>query len=97
MKVNFLGYESEIRIGKYKTEDQTSISLIDTEDGEPVAIATVCIPKVKVNPGEVIIKDYSENEGILDVLIEAGVISEPKRYIKTGYINCSVCDLLISN
>jgi len=97
MKVKFLEYESKIKIGKYKTEDQTSISLIDTEDGEPVAIATVCIPKVKVNPGEVIIKNYSENEGILYVLIEAGIISEPKRYIKTGYVDCPVCDLLINN
>jgi hypothetical protein len=40
-----------------------------------VATATLNLPEIALGPDEVIIKDYSENEGMLDTLILAGLFS----------------------
>lgn len=95
MKISFLSYDCKIVKGVY-SNGRTAMELVDATDGEPVCTATVNIPETHIEKDEVIIKNYSENEGILDVLIEAGVISKPSRTIQTGYVEAHVCKLLIS-
>ena len=46
---------------------------------------------------EDIIKDYSENEGVLKSLIDAGIISEPLYSVTTGFVEVAVCKLLIKS
>ena len=41
------------------------------------------------------IKDYSENEGMLDALVKAGIVSEPIEYYHTGYVTCPLVEVLI--
>lgn len=62
------------------------------EDGLPYGRHSVWIEGLASD--EVAIKNYSEGEGTLDILIRAGVISEPIRYITSGYIRIPVCKLL---
>ena len=56
---------------------------------------------VSVNPSEVLknghvaIKNWSENEGILNVLIREGVVSTPSHFIKSGFVDIPVCKLLV--
>ncbi len=50
------------------------LRLRDSEDGESVATATINVREEPLAEGEVIIKDYSENEGMLDALRDAGVV-----------------------
>jgi len=64
-----------------------------SEDG-PWAMCTVCMPEITLAENEVIIKDYSENEGILEALVEAGIVSEPTRFVRVGYAIGYVCLLL---
>jgi hypothetical protein len=64
---------------------------------EDIAVATINLPAEMMTDDEVIIKDYSENEGMLAVLVEAGIISDPVRYVRTGYVNSPVCKLLIKD
>jgi hypothetical protein len=66
----------------------------DKLDPGPVLTATVNLPEIPIETDEVIIKDYSENEGILEVLIEAGIISEPNWTIKSDHVTFPVCRLL---
>jgi len=73
-------------------EGGTSIELFDIEDGEPYMTATVWVEGLKDN--EVAIKNHSENEGILQVLIDAGIISEPKRVVQSGFVVIHICDLM---
>ena len=73
----------------------TAINLIDCEDGMPYAVATTCMTNVDLNPDEVTIKNWSENEGILEAMIKAGIISEPIKTIPSGYVQVPVCKLLI--
>jgi hypothetical protein len=80
---------------KYRQGDRTALELVDHKTGEPVAMATVNIPEEPIEKDEVIIKNWSENEGILQALIKGGIISKPIRETKTGYATAYVCKLLI--
>lgn len=61
---------------------------------EPSYTASVWIPGI--NEGEVAIKDYSENQGILEALVDAGIVEEPHRYEFSGMALIPVCKLISS-
>lgn len=79
------------KLEKYR-DNSPAISLY-TDDGEPYMIATVKLPDVVLKSDEVAIKDWSENRGILDVLIKAGVVSKPVRFEKTGFVTVPIVKL----
>jgi hypothetical protein len=70
-----------------------ALQLVDADTGEPIATATVNIPPEPLEDGEIIIKSYSENEGMVDALVKAGVIEKPHRAIKTGWVQADVAML----
>ena len=92
--VRFKRWTGVIEKGQYGN-GRIALSLEDTKKGETILVATINVPEEKIEKDEVIIKDYSENEGILDILIHAGIISKPVRIIETGMITAPVCKLLI--
>ena len=67
----------------------------DVYKGEPIAMATVNLPEVELADGEVFIKDYSENEGMLEALENAGVVKFTGQYVKSGFVIIPICKLLI--
>lgn len=71
---------------------RTAIQLIG-EDG-PFAVATVNIPEAILAPDEVLIKDYSENEGMLQTLVTAGIVQVTDRGHRSGWVNIPICKLL---
>jgi len=71
--------------------ERLCITLIDANTGEEYLRATVNIPDVELGKDELIIKDYSENEGILKALVDAGVIEETGKYVQTGFVKFPVC------
>lgn len=89
--VEFAGFKCEVMIQKYGTGNP-AVRLLDIEDGMPVATATVNIDGL--DSDEVAIKDYSENEGMYDALLKAGVISPKHRNLSTGYVTVPVCKLI---
>jgi hypothetical protein len=93
MSIKFKNWNCEPQFLQYSNK-RTAIRLIDSRDGDTIAVATVNLPNEKLNDNEVIIKDYSENEGILQSLQSASIISEPLRYVETGFVTCPVCTLL---
>jgi len=93
LKTPYAEYNVYLKKGKY-WNGQTSIVLIDDEDGCQVMVATVNIPDAQLEKDEVIIKNYSENEGVLDFLIENGITSKPDRWIASGWVTCPVVKLL---
>lgn len=67
--------------------ERPAIMLREVETGEHIATATINIPKVRIPKNTVFIKDYSENDGMVDALIKAGVIEEKKIVeIQTGHV-----------
>jgi hypothetical protein len=46
-----------------------------------------------LDENEVAIKNYSENEGILDVLVAEGIVKSPHRYVNSGFVKIPICEL----
>jgi|APSaa5957512576_1039674.scaffolds.fasta_scaffold12820_6 hypothetical protein len=88
--VKFKQWNCEVEFGEY-SNGRIAIELVDPE---PIAVATVNLPDVVLKDDEVIIKDYSENEGVLDALVEAGYVSKPIDWVRTGFVTCPICKLL---
>lgn len=65
------------------------------EINECACYATINVKEVELAPNEVIIKDYSENEGLYQCMLDAGHIGPEKRRIETGFVTAPVCDLLL--
>ena len=76
----------------YLDNDRVAIELM-LEDGEPWAVATVNMPEIPLAEDEVIIKTYSENEGVLECLLAANVVSKPLRYVPAGYTQVPIVKL----
>ena len=72
---------------------QVRIDLVDTTDGCPYATATVSIQDAFYEQDEVFVKNYSENIGVLDFLIENNIVHKPHRTIGSGYVTIPVCRL----
>ena len=92
-KLKFKGTNCKIEMGIYSNGRQ-AIELVNIKTDEPVLVATINVPNVLLKETELIIKNYSENEGILSVLINANIISQPLRYIDTGLVSSPVCKLI---
>lgn len=86
-------YQVTIQLGKYKN-GQTSMQLLDAEDGTPVATASIAMPELSLDENEIVVKDYSENEGMLDFLLENSIVEMCSEYVETGYHISSVVKLL---
>lgn len=80
--VDILEYEGEI-----------SIELYSVRGKKLVATASVGL-RVSVPPGYVAIKDYSENSGMLQALVEAKIVAEPSYYVPSGFVEIPVCEVL---
>jgi hypothetical protein len=87
----FNDFKCEIQIEKYHNGNKV-IRLVDAEDGMPVAVATTNVEGLQ--PDEIAIKDYSENEGMYETLVKAGVISPMHKEIEQGWVRIPICKLI---
>jgi len=91
--VHFHGFECEVEQRTY-TNGRTALVLVDTKDREEVAIATVNLPEAPLKAGEVFIKDYSENEGMLAALEKAGIVQATGETVRSGFVEVRVAKVL---
>lgn len=89
--MKFKHWDCNIKIGYY-ANGNTAIQLFGKEDHEPVATATINLYE-KLPQNQAYIKDYSENEGMLEVLMEAGIVTKILGYRHNGYIVAPLCEL----
>lgn len=83
-------YTLQINRGSY-SNGNVAMTLIDCVDGLPFATAT--INHNSLQEGEVAIKDYSENAGVLIFLLDNNIVKPPHRFINSGFVNIPVCKL----
>jgi hypothetical protein len=93
VEVIFDEWDCYIEFGEYPN-GRTAIELINKEDGDSVVVASVNLPDEILDSGEIAIKNYSENTGVMELLINAGVISQPIRYVNTGMVRIPICKKL---
>ena len=92
--ITFLNYKCNIVKEQY-TNGRTALLLMDVDDNEHVATATVNLPDDDIPEKYVAIKDYSENEGMLNLLIEEKIVAQPVEHISSGFVSIPICKLLI--
>ena len=96
LQVEFMGIRCNVDTQQMYKNNRRAIILTDMEDGSGVAYASVNVPMEELGNDEVIIKNYSENEGLLEVLVEARIISEPVDYANISrHVTAPICKLLI--
>jgi hypothetical protein len=92
--VTFNGLECRLEFHKY-INGRTAIMLVDANNGEEVAMATVNVPEIPMDDNYVLIKDYSENAGMLQALQEAGIVKPTGCIFDVGCVGIPECELLV--
>lgn len=94
MNVKFKGWNCKLEFGYYQN-GSPAITLVDAEDGSPVAKATVNIPQYTsmLGDNQMFIKNYSENEGMLKTLVDAGVVIDTGNIIHFGHVTIPIVTL----
>lgn len=97
--VIYKGWHCDLLKSYYAHGNRVALCLVAGEKdecpGEPVSTCTVNLPDEPLGEGEVFIKDYSENEGMVEFLVKEGVVEKTGREVRSGYIAVPVCKLLI--
>jgi hypothetical protein len=93
-QITFKDWTCDVRMDNYQN-DRVALMLTDVKDASPIATATVNIPEANLEVGEVIIKSWSENNGMAEALIAGGIIGPELGKIPTGHVVATVHELLI--
>lgn len=95
MRINvntkYIQGEVEIEFKKYQN-GSVAIQAFSL-DGEPEFTATVALDEMPPD-GYVFLKGWSENEGVPNALVKAGVVELTGRTIATGYVEAQEAKLL---
>lgn len=94
-RVNYKGCPCNLMKSFYHHGNRVALCLIDAENGEPVATATVNIPEMPLSEDEILIKNYSENQGMLSFLEKEEIVQRTGRVVESGYVTIPVCILLV--
>jgi|SRR5665647_1989538 len=90
-KVTFQGIDCSVRVSSYNN-GQVNIQLFDEEG--PYATASICLVGQELPQNYTAIKNYSENEGILDALVEAGVVRYTGVKVAVGMVMVPIVEVL---
>lgn len=90
LSVEYLDEICKIQVGEYNNGGLIALQLID-EWGMPVATCTC--NSLFLEKDEVAIKNWSENYGIYEALLDSNIIEEKHRNIDIGYNSAPVCRL----
>lgn len=61
-----------------------------SEDGEPWGTLSKILPGVTLDPGEVLIKTYAENEPFRQPLLDSGLFEDTGKRVPSGFIKLEV-------
>lgn len=73
----------DIIAGKYPNR-RLALTLIDIYDGTPAAKVTVNVPECPLEKDAIIVKSYSENEGMLEWLVKSGLVESTGKPVIVG-------------
>lgn len=94
--IQFRDWDCMLEVTTYANNGRIALNLIEVDSPyELVACATVNLPDAEVGMNEVLIKDWSENEGMVEALQRAGVIGPVLDMVPAGYTAASKHELLI--
>jgi hypothetical protein len=72
--VKYKGWNCRVQTANYAEGDRLALQLVDADTGERIATATVNAPEIPLKQNEILLKGWSENTGLPEVLEEAGIV-----------------------
>jgi len=78
-----------ISMGTYREDNSPVISLI-LGDGSPLMHLTVCIKGSNLQPGEILVKSWSENEMLVPRIYDLGLFEDTGRRVASGWVEAQV-------
>ena len=99
--VQFKDWRCRLYLASY-SDGNTALSMYDTEDGSAIACVSINLvdddgnvePELLEDRALIYLKDYSENEGMLDLLIAEGIVERTGRYRQSGYIEAPLVRII---
>lgn len=87
VQVTFAGFRSNVVKTTYPAGGATALLLIDADDGSLVTNASINVSGVSedLSGAELVLKTYSENEGLLTLLEDENIIEHTGHSVMTGY------------
>jgi hypothetical protein len=85
IRVTRAGCTCRVVFDRYRDGDRLAISLVDAATGEPVNRVTVNMPEIPLGPDEVLVRNYSDGEGMLDDCVAAGLLADTGRRVTAGF------------
>lgn len=92
-QVEFYGGHYDVVPDRYTSNDRLALEFRDPQTGVIVLKATVNVPNVELADNEIIIKDYNENEGVYDSLLQAKLVTDTGRRLQLGFVQAPVARL----
>lgn len=99
-KIYYDNLELSVSFEKYLNNNRKAIILYDYNSdlpGEIYTKATLNLPYVNLNDDEVVIKNYSENVGLDDALIENNLTEDTGKTVEINYITVPIHKILKNN
>jgi hypothetical protein len=92
MDIKFQGTEYGVRKTNYPAGGRAAIVLWDKEHDEIGYVATVNLPDAPLLGNQTFIKDYSENEGMLKALQDAGIVKDTGLRVRSGFVQVPIAE-----
>lgn len=93
--LKYKNYDCVLRSSRYNYGGGIALQLFDANDGELISVCTVNLPEEELGENEVFIKDYSENEGMVNFLVNEGIIELTGETVQSGFVSVPKARLLI--
>jgi hypothetical protein len=95
-RFQFLGCSCWVVKGQYANGGTALLVHADVAGhAELIATATVYVEGTPLRADEVLINDYSENDGLKAALVLAGIVKQTGRVVHTGRVTVEICEVLI--
>jgi hypothetical protein len=78
----------------YSSPSNLCLEIHNFNSMTPLCIATTNIAGYHCDPGNVLIKNWNENQGVYEALLAAGVIGPVIRKVPAGYVEAYECKYL---
>jgi hypothetical protein len=96
LTVRFDGRDHWVRVGRYAEGNRPALLLVPKASPEDSIVVTVNPERGQATrPGELLIKNYSENSGVLEALEAAGVVERTGGKVQAGYASLDVVRPLV--
>lgn len=95
-EIKYQGGVYNVKLGSYTSTKTPCITIMDGHI--PFGVASVNLPEENhyLKNGEIFIKNYSENVGMFESLVAAGIIRDTGKTVNLGFTEVNIAELLVS-